>query len=50
MKTIMNDTQLETIEQIRAFLAGTEAIAFSMESTPERYAWIQNTLIRLERI
>lgn len=46
----MNDTQLETIEQIRAFLAGTEAIAFSMESTPERYAWIQDTLIRLRYV
>ena len=46
----MNDTRLETIEQIRAFVAGTEAIEFSMESTPERYAWIQATLIRLRYV
>lgn len=46
----MNDTQLETTEQIRAFLAGTEAIEFSMDSTRERYAWIQGTLIRLRYV
>ncbi len=46
----MNDTQLETIGQIRGFLAGTEAIEFSVESTPERYAWIQGTLIRLRYV
>jgi transposase InsO family protein len=50
MKTIMNDTQLETIEQIRAFLAGTEAIEFSMQSPRERYTWIQATLIRLRYV
>ena len=46
----MNDTQLETIEQIRAFLAGIEAIEFSMESPLERYRWIQATLIRLRYV
>ena len=46
----MNDSGLETIEQIRAFVASTEAIEFSMESTPERYAWIQGTLIRLRYV
>jgi len=46
----MNDTQLETIEQLRAFLAGTEAIEFSMESPLERYTWIQDTLIRLRYV
>jgi hypothetical protein len=37
----MNDIQLETIEQIRAFLVGTEAIAFSIVSTPEHYPYEQ---------
>ena len=46
----MNDTQLETIEQIRAFLAGTEAVEFLMESPLERYRWIQATLIRLRYV
>jgi hypothetical protein len=36
MKTIMNDSGLATIEPIRAIMAGTEAIGFSMESMPER--------------
>jgi len=43
----MNDLGLATIKPIRAFLAGTEAIGFSMENVPERYAWIHGTLIRL---
>jgi hypothetical protein len=28
----MNDTQLETLDQIRQFLEGTEAISFQIES------------------
>ena len=46
----MNDTQLETVGQIRGFLAGTETIEFSMESTPERYARTQDKLIRLRYV
>jgi hypothetical protein len=38
----MNDTQLETLDQIRQFLEGTEAISFQIESKDARYRWIQN--------
>ncbi len=43
----MNDTQLETIEQIQTFLSGTQAVDFIIEDKANRYAWIQRTLIRL---
>lgn len=36
---------LGTIKQIRAFMAGTDAIGFSMDSTPKPYALIQGALI-----
>ena len=43
----MNDTQLETIEQIQTFLSGTQTVDFIIEDKADRYAWIQRTLIRL---
>lgn len=43
----MNDTQLETIEQIEAFLSGTQAVELIIEGKADRYLWIQRTLIRL---
>ncbi len=46
MKTIMNDRRLETIEQVRDFLAGTEVIQFTIESTEGRYAFIHATLAK----
>ena len=42
----MNDTQLETLDQIRQFLAGTEAISFQIESKDARYRWLQHTLVK----
>ena len=42
----MNDTQLETLDQVRQFLEGTEAISFQIESKDERYRWIQHTLVK----
>lgn len=44
----MNDTQLKTIEQIRTFLRGSEAVSFSIQTTRDRYAWIESVLIRLK--
>ncbi|MGH8553991.1 MAG: hypothetical protein ACREUD_00160 [Gammaproteobacteria bacterium] len=32
----MNDEQIQTIEQIRGFLAGSEAMEFSVEGSQER--------------
>lgn len=42
----MNDTQLETLDQVRQFLDGTEAIDFQIESKDARYRWIQHTLVK----
>ena len=36
----MNDRQLETVKQVGEFLAGTEIVEFSIESTEGRYAFI----------
>ena len=46
MKTHMNDEQIQTMDQIRAFLAGSEAMEFSVEGTAARYAWIAATLVK----
>lgn len=42
----MNDTQLHTLDQVEAFLAGTEAVDFSFADTAACYAWIKATLIQ----
>ena len=46
MKTIMNDTQIKTLEQVRQFLEGTGAVDLTIDAKEDRYAWIQHTLIR----
>ena len=46
----MNDTQLETLDQVRQFLEGTEAISFQIESKDARYRWIQHTLVKFRYI
>ena len=43
----MNDTQVETIEQIQTFLSGIQIVDFIIEDKADRYAWIQRTLVRL---
>ena len=42
----MNDTQIQTLEQVRQFLEGTGAVALTIDAKEDRYAWIQRTLIR----
>ena len=42
----MNDTQLETLDQVRQFLEGTEAVSFQIESKDARYRWLQHTLVK----
>ena len=42
----MNDNHLKTLEQVRAFLDGTQAIEFSLTTKTERYDFIRRTLIR----
>ena len=46
MKTIMNDTQIKTLDQVRQFLEGTRVIDLVIDAKEDRYAWIQHTLIR----
>jgi hypothetical protein len=46
MKTLMNDTQLETLDQIRQFLEGTETVSFQIESKDLRHRWLQRTLVK----
>jgi hypothetical protein len=46
MKTIMNDTQIKTLEQVRQFLNGVETIDLVIETKEARYAWIREALIR----
>ena len=48
MQLIMNDKQLQTIEQVKQFLEGSEAIEFWGLTTEERYCWIKEVLIRFK--
>ena len=42
----MNDEDIQTIEQVKQFLAGSEALEFEGVSIEERYRWIEMVLIR----
>ena len=46
MQLIMNDEQIQTIEQVKQFIAGSEALAFRGVSVEERYQWIEAVLMR----
>jgi len=46
MKTIMNDSHIETLEQVRQFLDGAAAMEITISSKTECYRWIQRTLVR----
>lgn len=47
MKTIMNAEDLTTIDQLIAFLDGTQLVAFEVASNKDsRYQWIQRTLVK----
>ena len=48
MQLSMNDERLQTIEQLKQFLAGSEAVDFGGISVKERYQWIQTVLVRFE--
>ena len=43
---IMNDGQLQTVEQVRGFLEGSEEVGFRGLTTKEKYYWIEEVLIR----
>ena len=42
----MNDGQLNTVEQVRQFLVGSEAVEFRGLTAKEKYYWIEEVLIR----
>jgi len=44
----MNDEQIETIEQVKQFILGSEALAFRGVSVEERYQWIEGVLVRFK--
>jgi transposase InsO family protein len=48
MKTVMDDSQVSTLDQVRQFLEGTVRIAIAICSKSECYDWIRRTLIRFE--
>lgn len=42
----MNDGQLQTVEQVRQFLEGSERVEFRGLTVKEKYCWIEEVLIR----
>ena len=42
----MDDTEATSLEQIRAFLAGSERVQFSGQRRQEVYGWVEKTLVR----
>ncbi|MDZ4246396.1 MAG: hypothetical protein U1D67_04660 [Dehalococcoidia bacterium] len=44
----MNDERLQTIEQVKDFLGGSEAMDFGGVSVGERYRWIETVLGRFK--
>ncbi len=46
MVTQMNDSDIQTLEQVRCFLQGTESVEFRVQGKDQRYAWIEHTLRR----
>lgn len=47
MHTIMNDNDIKTLPQVRAFLDGTRTVEFTLKNKSERYDFVRRTLIRL---
>ena len=48
MNTIMDDSQLQTMEQVRAFPEGVTAVEMAISSKAELYGWVRKTLVRFE--
>ena len=44
----MNDRQLQTVERVRGFLEGSEAVEFRGLTAQEKYCWIEEVLIRFK--
>jgi transposase InsO family protein len=46
MQLIMNDNDIQTTEQVRQFLEGSEPFEFEGISIEDRYRWIETVLVR----
>jgi hypothetical protein len=46
MRLKMNDEQLQTLEQVKEFIEGSQSIAFKGLNTPEKYHWMEEVLKR----
>lgn len=44
----MDDTDATSLEQIRAFLAGSEEVRFAGQRREEVYGWVEKTLVRVQ--
>jgi hypothetical protein len=44
----MDDTEAGSLEQIRAFLAGSEELRFAGQRREEVYGWVEMTLVGLQ--
>jgi len=44
----MNDGQLQTVERVRGFLEGSEAVEFKGRTSQGKYCWIEEVLIRFK--
>jgi hypothetical protein len=42
----MNDGELHTIEQVKQFLGGNKEVEFKGITAKEKYAWIEDVLVR----
>ena len=43
----MNDNDIKTLPQVRAFLHGTRAVEFTVNTQSDRYDFVRRSLIRL---
>jgi hypothetical protein len=48
MQTIMDDSQMSTLDQVRQFLEGTDWVGIVIPSKAVCYDWVRRTLIRFE--
>jgi hypothetical protein len=46
MRLKMNDEQLQTLEQVKEFVAGSQAVQFRGLNTSEKYQWLEGVLKR----
>ena len=44
----MNESQIETMEQVRGFLQGAKTVEMAISSKSTSYNWIRRTLVRFE--